>query len=319
MQRTLDESSANLKPSTDGKQAVSLDSPGVTGVVSNKLLYEINGYAIQTYYEPHRWHLGASLIGHECSRYLWYTFRWCGREVGDGRNDEERTNNLGRKQRLFNRGHREEDRYKEYLLGIGAQVWTEDENGEQFRMKAVNGHYGGSLDGVCKLPERYGIDEPLLLEFKTNGTGKGFSDLGDLGLAVAKPQHFIQMSSYGNEYKLRYGAYFNTNKNDDDLYVEVVKLNWQMAEQFKAKAERIILTDEPPPRLAENPTYFKCQYCAFKGVCHERKPPERNCRSCKFARPAPGGEWFCNAHNGTIPRDFVPQGCPSYQALVNAS
>lgn len=317
MQRTLDETSEKSKPSGDGKQAVSLDSPGVTGAIGRKLLYEINGYAIKTYYEAHRWHLGASLIGHECSRYLWYVFRWCGVMKGSGNNDEERHNNLGRMQRLFNRGHREEDRYVEYLKGIGAQVWTHDENGKQFRMSAVNGHYGGSLDGVCILPERYGIGEPLLLEFKTNGTGKGFTDLGDLGVAVAKPQHFTQMSAYGYEYKLRYALYMNTCKNDDDLHIDVVKLNWNQAEQFKAKAERIIISDEPPPRLAENPTYHKCAYCDMKPVCHDRKLPDRNCRSCKFAEPRSQGEWGCRQYGQVIPRDFVPKACPQYAPLVN--
>jgi hypothetical protein len=319
MQRTLNESGEKSNQWNEGRQPVSLDSPGVTGIVSSKLLYEINGYAITNYFEAHRWHLGASLIGHECSRYLWYVFRWCGHQVGSGENDEERHNNLGRVQRLFNRGHREESRYVEYLQGIGAEVWTTQPSGEQYRMAAVNGHYGGSLDGVCKLPARYGIDEPLLLEFKTNGTGKGFNDLDDLGLAVAKPQHFTQMSAYGFEYKLRYGLYMNTNKNDDDMYIEVVKLNWQQAEQFKAKAERIIISDEPPPRLAENPTYFKCVYCDMKKVCHEGALPERNCRSCKFAQPRSEGEWFCNAHNAIIPRHIVPEGCMTYTAIVNAA
>lgn len=318
MQRTFEESNEKSKPLTEGKQTVSLDSPGVTTVLSGKIKYDIDGYAISTYYEPHRWHLGASLIGHDCSRYLWFLFRWCGREEGqETKRDADAHANMGRKLRLFNRGHREEDRYVEYLKGIGAQVWTHDEAGNQFRMKAVNGHFGGSLDGVCRLPERYGIDEPLLLEFKTNLTGKSFTDLLELKVAVSKPQHFTQMSCYGNEYKLRYGLYLNTNKNDDDMHVEVVKLNWLQAEQFKAKAEHIILTDQPPPRLAENPTYFKCQYCSMKAVCHEKKAPERNCRSCKFARPAPDGEWFCNAHNGQIPREYVPQGCPQYKAIVN--
>ena len=28
------------------------------------------------------------------------------------------------------------------------------------------------------------------------------------------------------------------------------------------------------------------------------------------------GEWFCDVHNGVIPRDFVPQGCPSYVPIT---
>lgn len=322
-QSTLETKSKSLD---DGRQTVSLDSPGVPARISAKLLYEINSYAVTAYYEPHRWHLGASLIGHECSRYLWYVFRWCGREVGKGTTEEERLLNLGRIQRLYNRGHREEDRYVEFLQGIGAKVWTFDptaplnEKGEhpQFRVTGVNGHFGGSVDGVIELPPRYQIDEPLLGEFKTNGTGAGFTKLVENGVAVSKPQHFIQMSMYGRKLKLRYGAYFNTNKNDDDLHVEVVKLNWPLADQMEAKAERIIYSEEPPPRLSETPTFFKCVYCPMKAVCHEGALPERNCRSCRHCMPAEAGEFFCRVHGGNIPRDFVPIGCDHYGALVNA-
>ncbi|WBF76730.1 hypothetical protein PSV3_00028 [Septimatrevirus PSV31] len=34
----------------------------------------------------------------------------------------------------------------------------------QYRISGVMGHFGGSLDGIARLPERYGIDEPVLLE-----------------------------------------------------------------------------------------------------------------------------------------------------------
>jgi len=297
-----------------------LNSPGVPNAIARRLKHDINEYAVRAYYEPHRWHLGASLIGHECSRYLWYVFRWCGNEAKP--DDIEA---WGRKLRLFNRGHREEERYIEFLNGIGATVYTFDPNSpldeegkhSQYRMSAIGGHYGGSLDAIIQLPPRYRIAQPLLGEFKTNNTGKSFSDLLDTGVARAKPQHFVQMSVYGLEYKLEYGAYFNVCKNDDDLHIEVVKLNWNMAEGFKKKAESIITATTPPERMSENPTYFKCLYCPMKKVCHEGAAPEMNCRSCKNATPVDGANWHCSVYNDIIPRDFVPKGCPSYQAITN--
>jgi hypothetical protein len=302
----------------------SLDSPGVAAEISRRIHFEINEWAIETYYEAHRWHLGASVIGHECSAYLWFMWRWCAREVGrvTKRDDSEHAN-LGRSQRLLNRGHREEDRFVEYLRGIGAEVWTHDNNGNQYRMAAINGHFGGSLDAVVKLPIRYGIPDPLLGEFKTNGTGKGFNDLKEKGLAVAKMQHFIQQSCYGREYGFKFSIYFNVNKNDDDLHVEVAKLNWPMAEQMKAKAERIIWSVDRPPRLAENPTFHKCAYCCAKPVCHEGALPERNCRSCANASPSRyaehPGQWICALNNQIIPKDFAPIGCSQYKPIINGA
>lgn len=302
-----------------GRQSVALDAPGVAKAVAKRVLEDIDEYCVRTYDGGHRWHLGASLIGDACKRKLWYLFRWTYREQTDGR-----------KQRLFNRGHREEARFTEWLKGIGAQVWTHETpdvyneageivvEGKQYRVSAVMGHFGGSLDGIARLPERYGIDEPVLLEFKTNGTGAGFNKLGEDGMPVAKPQHFAQTSTYGSDpaYGFRYVLYFNINKNDDSLHVELVKLDHRLGQQMREKAEQIIMSQTPPPRLSDNPTFKDCGYCPAKEICHKGAIPEKNCRSCKAARPVENGEWFCDVHNGVIPREFVPQGCPSYVPIT---
>ena len=296
-----------------GRQSVSLDAPGVAKALSKRILEEIDEYCVRTYDGGHRSHLGASLIGRECKRYLWYVFRWCLHEK-----------TTGRQQRLFNRGHREEARFIEWLEGIGFKVWFENrdedpnEKGEfpQYRISDVMGHFGGSLDGIAVLPERYGIAEPVLLEFKTNGTGAGFNKLADDGMPIAKPEHFAQTSTYGKKYNFRYCVYLNINKNDDSLHIEVVKLNHNLGEQMIMKAEQIITSQTPPARLSDNPTFHKCGYCHMKDICHKGAVPEVNCRSCAFARPVENAEWFCEVHNGNIPKGFIPKACPSYKAIT---
>ena len=296
-----------------GKQSVSLDAPGVAKALAKRILEEIDEYCVRTYDGGHRSHLGASLIGRECKRYLWYVFRWCLHEK-----------TTGRQQRLFNRGHREEARFIEWLEGIGFKVWFENrdegpnEKGEfpQYRISDVMGHFGGSLDGIAVLPERYGIAEPVLLEFKTNGTGAGFNKLADDGMPIAKPEHFAQTSTYGKKYNFRYFVYLNINKNDDSLHIEVVKLNHNLGEQMIMKAEQIIMSQTAPARLSDNPTFYKCGYCHMKEVCHKGAVVEVNCRSCAFARPVENAEWFCEVHNGNIPKDFIAKACPSYKAIT---
>ena len=304
---------AQATASDAGKQAVSLDAPGVAKALAKRILEEIDEYCVRTYDGGHRSHLGASLIGRECKRYLWYVFRWCLHEK-----------TTGRQQRLFNRGHREEARFIEWLEGIGFKVWFENrdegpnEKGEfpQYRISDVMGHFGGSLDGIAILPERYGIEEPVLLEFKTNGTGAGFNKLADDGMPIAKPEHFAQTSTYGKKYNFRYCVYLNINKNDDSLHVEVVKLNHNLGEQMIMKAEQIIMSQTAPARLSDNPTFHKCGYCHMKEVCHKGAVVEVNCRSCAFARPVENAEWFCEVHNGNIPKDFIAKACPSYKAIT---
>src|ERR1035437_7556429 len=121
---------------------------------------DINSFC-ETFYESgHRNHLGASELGNECWRELYYKFRWVKLEKHDGR-----------KLRLFNVGHSAEPRFITYLRGIGFEVKEFDDNGKQFRISGAKGHYGGSLDGMCKAPERYELETDLVLlnEFKTNG------------------------------------------------------------------------------------------------------------------------------------------------------
>lgn len=285
---------------------IDLSAPGERKALARRIKDEIDEFCKTAYDDGPRSHLGASLIGHECARYLWYTFRWFNHVPPPGR-----------MARLFNRGHREEARFLEWLRGIGFEVWDVAEDGNQHRIKAVRGHFGGSLDGICKPPARYNLSEPLLFlnEFKTNGTGKGFADLFDKGVAVVKPQHFAQMSTYGKFYGFKFALYLNINKNDDDLYVEVVELDWSLAEDNVRKAEDIILAQHAPARISMQETYFKCKGCDFAGICHRGEPPQVNCRSCKWAEPVEGAEWHCHVHNGVIPKDFIPKACPSYERI----
>jgi len=136
----------------------------------------------QTYYEQgHRNHLGASTLGEPCWRKLWYSFRWVKEERFDGR-----------MMRLFNVGHSAEPRFVTYLRGIGFEVKEFDEDGKQFRISGAMGHYGGSLDGMCKAPARYQLSEDIILSlsFKTNNTGSGYEKVSKEALSKSKPMHW---------------------------------------------------------------------------------------------------------------------------------
>lgn len=279
--------------------------------IGSRIATDIDEYIVKTADKGHRAHLGASIIGEACSRKLWYTFRWCYTE--DFRNPM----NEARMMRLFERGHLEEARFIGWLRGIGAEVWTHDTNGEQFRFKDINGHFAGSMDGVTRLPKKYGIDEPILLEFKTSGTGAKFNDVVHNGMVQQKPIHFAQTCTYGSHpsYNFNFCLYFMSNKNDDSLHIELVKLDHAFGRQLRKKAELIIMADKPPSRLSDNPTFFACQYCAAKNVCHKNEAPEKNCRSCKHSKPTYDGEWFCDTHKAIIPKQVIPDGCPQYEAV----
>lgn len=308
------------------------NAPGVLKSLSKKLAEDIDQYAIKTYDDGHRSHLGGSLIGDECSRKLQFVFRWVKREKFGGR-----------LLRLFQRGHREEHTFNEYLAGVGFEIYpfyddklierlgltdaphvaasepdSANKGARQFRIKGVHGHFGGSLDGIGFLPKSYGYDKPVLIEYKTNGTGAGFNKLKDKGMPIAKPLHYAQTNAYGFAYNLELAVYLNVNKNDDDLYIEFQPLKAKFGEQQFEKAERIIMTEAVLPPISQSMAQFPCSYCNFKEVCFMGEAPEKNCRSCCNATPVENGQWYCRKWNGIIPsKADILAGCPSWFPIIN--
>lgn len=268
---------------------------------------DINQYCADKYNDGHRTHLGASIMGEECARKLFYTFRWVKLEVFEGR-----------MQRLFQVGHTAEPRFKSYLEAIGFEVTTIDPHtNKQYRITGCNEHFGGSLDGMCKAPARYELSEDLIFlnEFKTNGTGAGFNGVADKGVRTAKPRHFAQMSLYGYKKNLKYGIYLIENKNDSDITIEIVPLDWNLGEQLEKRAQEIISAKFPPNKISEQPTYYECKFCNFNCICHSGEAVEKNCRSCRNSSPIENGEWFCNRHTGVIPKDFILKGCGDHVSI----
>jgi hypothetical protein len=251
-------------------------------------------------------HLGASLIGHACNRYLWYTFRW----VLSGQFK-------GRMQRLFNRGHETEPRFIHWLEGIGFKVWYEDDNGKQFRVSGVEQHFGGSLDGVSQPPSKYSLppDFRFLTEFKTYNEQQ-FKKLVAAGsVKKAKPQHFAQMSEYGYKVGFKYALYCAICKNDDEIYIEIVELDMAMGAELERRAEYVITSANPPPRLSEDATYYECKFCDYWNICHKSGEYQKNCRSCAYAIPVEAGQWKCTAYNAIIPDDVIRVGCNGWRPV----
>lgn len=269
---------------------------------------DIEQYSRDTWLEGHREHLGASVMGDVCSRRLFSIFRWFKKE-----------DYSGRMLRLFQVGHNAEPRFISYLRGIGFKVYERDQNtGKQFRISACNSHYGGSLDGKCEAPERYQISEQLIFlnEFKTNGTGAGFTNVEIKGVDREKPKHFAQMCQYGFMEKLKYALYIIENKNDSELIVKIVELDWQLGEILVKKAADIISSNIPPPKIAENPAFFECKWCNYAGICWNGEAVEINCRSCKHASPIEAGQWRCGKWNSVIPSSEVKKGCSSHESIA---
>lgn len=247
--------------------------------------------------EPHRMHLGASIIGGVCARKIWYTYRWADRE-----------NLTGQKLRLFGSGHLQEPRLIADLRRIGVQVEEFGPDGEQWRMRTLGGHFGGSMDGaglgIVEAPKTWHC-----LEFKT-ANQKNFEKIIKQGGRIVKPEHHAQATVYMGLAGLTRCLYLVVNKNTDELHSERWEFERTEFDRLVSRAETIIAATEPPNRVTNDPTRFPCKWegkasgkpgqCAFFNICHGDQVPEVNCRTCSFSTPdltgpnAEEGRWTCS-------------------------
>lgn len=274
-----------------------------------KDLMPLTSDAYDTKNEEFRNHLGASLIGRECDRELWYSFRWATSKQFDGR-----------MLRLFNRGHLEEPRMIALLKLIGCEVWQYTAEGKQFRIVGHRGHFGGSLDAVVKgIPDL--PDEPCLAEFKTHND-KSFSKLVSDGVMSAKWEHFIQQQIYMGKNNLCWSLYMAANKNDDTLYAELIRFDPIIYAKYLDRSAKLIDATSIPNRINESPSWYKCKFCDHNQTCHDPKVlPARNCRTCLHSRVGDNGEWFCTeptadaafGDNVPLTPDDQRLGCDRYE------
>lgn len=251
--------------------------------------------------------LGASQIGEDCERRLWYAFRWAG--LGERQFD-------GRMLRLFDRGTREEAVFVAELRAAGVKVWDIDPTtGDQFTFTAVGGHFVAKVDGVAQgvkeAPKKY-----HLLSFKT-ANDKGFAAFLKEGPgAKYEAQSQVEMKLADIDRTLFLAA----NKNDDQVYGERIRADAAKADALLAKAERIVRAEAPPARLSEDAAFYKCKMCPSAGVCHSTTLPAVSCRTCLHATPeldGTDGRWSCAlaSPGEAIPHEFAQRGCDQHRYI----
>jgi hypothetical protein len=226
-------------------------------------------------------HLGASLIGHHCERYLWYVFHWA-----------ESKKFPGRILRLFDTGKREEARIIEDLRNIGCAVFADD-GSSQYRVSAIGGHFGGSMDAVLhgyhEAPTQY-----MPCEMKTHNA-KSYKELTEKRVEKAKPMHYAQMQVYMGLSGMTRALYFAVNKDTDDIYTEYVHFDKEEYGRLFQRASRVINANEPPLRISEDQTFYLCKFCDMASICHGTAAPQVNCRTCCHSTPdTQAGGWKCD-------------------------
>lgn len=247
-----------------------------------------------------REHLGASIIGNECERAIWYSWRWA-----------TRARHSGRMLRLFETGHMAEARFVANLRRIGVTVLEIDpDTGRQWNLRDATGHFGGSMDAVAvgfpEAPKAWHV-----CEFKTH-SAKSFAALQKDGVAKSKPMHAAQMQVYMHLSGIERAFYLAVNKDTDELYQE--RLHYDAAEAMRllARAGRIIMAARPPGRISNDPAWWQCRFCDHHDKCHGDALPERHCRACLHVSPIADGTWHCARNSHQLGRRDQEAGCVAH-------
>ena len=112
------------------------------------------------------------------------------------------------------------------------------------------------------------------------------------------------------------------NKNNSDIYTEVIKYNHDLFVSLIEKAKRIITAPEPPDLfLSENDWKVKNLPKESREVYLGRAEPEfKNCRNCKHSKPmieVSGATWRCGKKGVLLnpKQQMDKKNCPDHELI----
>lgn len=213
-------------------------------------LHKLVDEAILNQERIERDYLGASLIGTECDRQLWYSYH------------QPLPIDSAKTLRIFDVGHELESLMIKWLELAGLKLFTVDSNGEQFRF--TDGKISGGCDGVVKgLPG----DEatPYLLEFKTANDFRWKAFVKDGFCSDEK--YKAQIHLYMLKFNLKKCLAVVLNKNTQEMYYEVIDFDEFEAQTALNRGKAIVAMEEMPDRKYPSRSFFKCAFCNYKEVC----------------------------------------------------
>ena len=203
--------------------------------------------------ETSRNYIGASSIGSECLRKVWYEYR--------GVEGAPVSNKL---QRTFNVGKRLETLVTDALIDSGLElILPADVNHFLKYFDEELPYFQGHCDAIWK-------DEEAVIEVKT-ARDSSFKIFINKGLEKWSQTYYAQVQAYMGMSKMKTGYVICLNKDTSELHDEQVEFNQDYYDCLKARAVLVHDTEEPLNRVNSSPFYIACRSCKFRDVCHGGK------------------------------------------------
>lgn len=201
--------------------------------------------------ETFRNYIGASSIGSECLRKVWYEYR--------GVEGAPVSNKL---QRTFNVGKRLETLVTDALIDSGMKLITPC--AQNHHLKYFDDDFP-FFQGHC---DAIWSDEDAVIEIKT-ARDSSFKIFVNKGLEKWSPAYYAQVQAYMGMSGLKTAYLICLNKDTSELHDEKVEFNPEYYDCLKARAVLVHDADEPLNRVNRSPYFITCRTCKFRDVCHE--------------------------------------------------
>ncbi len=190
-------------------------------------------------------YIGASSIGGECSRQIWYEFK-----------GEKADKIPGKIQITWLIGKLLEDMIINLLRSCGLLVYNAQGECRDIDLPYFRGHYDGFI-----------VDYNSILEIKT-ANNSSFNRFKKLGCKKWDFQYYCQVQSYMGMSGINSAYILVLNKDNSEIFDENILFDKNCYESLKKKAEMIYRSEMEPDRISNNPAWYVCKNCKYRKVCH---------------------------------------------------
>lgn len=209
--------------------------------------------------DDERDYIGASSIGSDCLRAIWYQFK--GVKAQKVPPKFRRTWAIGKalEQVVHN-----------WLVDVGIVVWR---NYPEL-VHPTMPYFKGNVDGIW-VKSLKDHTPKAIIEIKT-AKDASFKIFVKKGLKAWNPQYYAQIQSYmgmsgENELNRINSAYILVlNKDNSDLSDELVTFDPDFYKKLEEKARMVYGANVEPPRVGTGSAlWYQCKMCKFNKVCHK--------------------------------------------------
>lgn len=201
--------------------------------------------------EDKRNYIGASNIGSDCLRQLWYQYK-----------GYEGIPLTAKQRRTFEIGRRLEGMVIQLLRDAGlhiATIWYDLSDPEL-------DYFQGHVDAVwC---DKDSGEDKAIIEVKT-AKDSSFKQFVNQGLKHWNKSYYAQLQAYMGMSEIFSAYILVLNKDNSDIFDELVTFDAEYYETLQFRARIIHEAKEAPCRVSNNPSWWLCKMCKFKEICHK--------------------------------------------------